>query len=42
MFGRGLPELIIIAIIALIVVGLSKLPALSKTLDRFQRILKSN
>jgi len=34
MFGIGIPELIIIAIIALIVVGPEKLPDLAKTLGK--------
>ena len=34
MFGIGLPELIIIAIITLIVVGPKKLPDLAKTLGK--------
>jgi TatA/E family protein of Tat protein translocase len=34
MFGIGLPELIIIAVIALIVVGPKKLPDLAKTLGK--------
>ena len=42
MFGIGIQELIIIAVIALLIVGPKKLPDLAKTWERLQRIQKSN
>lgn len=40
MFGIGMPELMVIAVIALIVIGPDKLPGLAKTLGRIFGELK--